>query len=106
MLDVCVSTQVAETLGEGRDAVTFSKGTGKDRGAGQKTTVLRFLKGDVKKVLLDQRVVSTESIPAFSFSSGPPTIGKASVHLLPLGLKDEASGPLGGLDALGCEIPN
>nr|XP_025722306.1 centromere protein J-like [Callorhinus ursinus] len=49
--------EVAQALGDGREAITFSKGTGKDRGAGKKTTILRFLNGDMKKILPDQRVV-------------------------------------------------
>uniref|UniRef100_A0A7N5KBI5 Uncharacterized LOC105237394 n=1 Tax=Ailuropoda melanoleuca TaxID=9646 RepID=A0A7N5KBI5_AILME len=49
--------EVAQALGDGREAITFSKGTGKDQGASKKTTVLRFLNGDVKKILPDQRVV-------------------------------------------------
>nr|XP_012418219.1 PREDICTED: LOW QUALITY PROTEIN: centromere protein J-like [Odobenus rosmarus divergens] len=49
--------EVAQALGDGREAITFLKGTGKDGGAGKKTTVLRFLNGDVKKILPDQRVV-------------------------------------------------
>ncbi|KAF3831348.1 hypothetical protein GH733_000085 [Mirounga leonina] len=49
--------EVAQALGNGHEAITFLKGAGKDRGAGKKTTVLRFLNGDVKKILPDQRVV-------------------------------------------------
>lgn len=41
--------QAAETPGEGRDAVPFSKESGKDRGAGQKTAVLRCLKGACRR---------------------------------------------------------
>ncbi|EFB12949.1 hypothetical protein PANDA_007253 [Ailuropoda melanoleuca] len=53
--------EVAQALGDGREAITFSKGTGKDQGASKKTTVLRFLNGDVKKILPDQRVVPSGS---------------------------------------------
>ncbi|XP_006750770.1 T-complex protein 10A homolog 2 [Leptonychotes weddellii] len=49
--------EVAQALGNGHEAITFLKGAGKDRGAGKKTTVLRFLNGDVKKILPDQRVI-------------------------------------------------
>lgn len=59
--------KVAQALGDSREAITFSKGAGKDQGARKKTTVLRFLNGDVKKILPDQRVVGTASILAFSF---------------------------------------
>ncbi|XP_072686797.1 T-complex protein 10A homolog 2-like isoform X2 [Canis lupus baileyi] len=48
---------VVQGLGNGYDVIPLSKGTGKDRGAGRKATVLRYLNGDVKKILPDQRVI-------------------------------------------------
>ncbi|XP_025278533.3 T-complex protein 10A homolog 2 isoform X1 [Canis lupus dingo] len=48
---------VVQGLGNGCDVIPLSKGTGKDRGAGGKATVLRYLNGDVKKILPDQRVI-------------------------------------------------
>ena len=102
--------KVAQALGDGREPITFSKGTGKDRGPGKKTTVLRFLNGDRKKILPDQRVVSPESKLAFSFESRPTQLLGRFLFiftLLPLAAQGRGSLASGAvLMNLGSEFPH